>query len=281
MYRLLQANFFRLKKDITFWLFIFMTIGVALFTIIRHSMNQLTPSLDRVINEFINLIGIFIAIFVALFVGREYSDGIIRNKIVSGHKRINIYFANLIVSIVTALIAETLYITVVLLIGTNIFGKLQMTSRDIFLITLNTILVIITYCSIYNFVTMICSEITISTIICIILFIAMFVLTGALGLTVHSEPYNKITYTDENGESHITYREPNPNYPSETKMKIAKIIYLSLPTSQADEIETFYFDENLQNKRNEYLSQMPIYSLVVIGITNFFGIYLFKKKELK
>ena len=31
MYKILKADFYRLKKDIMFWLFIFLSIGIAIF----------------------------------------------------------------------------------------------------------------------------------------------------------------------------------------------------------------------------------------------------------
>ncbi len=82
MYKLLKANFFRLKKEIIFWMFIILTIGMAIFTIYRFS-NQWSPvAIDKLLNEYINYIGLFIAIFVTIFVGKEHSEGIIRNKII-------------------------------------------------------------------------------------------------------------------------------------------------------------------------------------------------------
>ena len=35
MYNLLRAGFYRLKKDIIFWLFLFVTIGASIFALFR------------------------------------------------------------------------------------------------------------------------------------------------------------------------------------------------------------------------------------------------------
>lgn len=78
MYNLIKAGFFRLKKDIIFWLFIFITIGTTAYTL--YSAKDI--ALDRIINDYMMYIGLFIAIFVSIFVGKEYSEGIIRNKII-------------------------------------------------------------------------------------------------------------------------------------------------------------------------------------------------------
>ena len=65
MNKLLKAGFFRLKKDFIFWLFVFFTIGIVLFTLIRHYLSKsvVDVSSDIIINEFVMYIGLFIAIF--------------------------------------------------------------------------------------------------------------------------------------------------------------------------------------------------------------------------
>lgn len=82
MYKLLKAGFFRLRKDVIFWLFIFLSIGMAGFALFHNYASWGEVILDHVVNEFILYIGLFIAIFVSIFVGKEYSEGIIRNKII-------------------------------------------------------------------------------------------------------------------------------------------------------------------------------------------------------
>ena len=136
---------------------------------------------------------------------------------------------------------------------------------------LNAILIIITYCSIFNFIAMICTEITVSTIINILLFIIMFIAQGTFSLTANQSPYIKHTY-HENGKEYIISQQPNPNYPGDETVKLAKTIYLLIPQGQAMEIG---------NSNSEYLYQMPIYTTISIIIINIGGIYIFSRKELK
>ena len=274
MIKLLKAGFFRLKKDIIFYLFIFLTIGMAGFMLYRYYNNNIifkNTYLDEIVNEFIIYIGFFIAIFISIFVGKEHSQGIIRNKIIVGHSRIAIFLSNLIISIVVSIFGELIYLIIVLLIGIPLFGQMKMTLTQFLMTMLNTTLIIISFCTIYNFIAMLCSDITLSTIICIILFIALFILQEALGSIVHANKYIKNGYF-ENGNKHIISQEPNPNYPGDDKVKQARLFYLAIPEGQAMEIK---------NNRLEYLKQMPIYSITLIIIINILGIYIFSKKELK
>lgn len=270
MIRLLKTGLFRLKKEVLFWLFIFLTIGLAGYGLIKCSSVE-SVSFDNVVNEFIMYIGLFIAIFVSIFVGKEYSQGIIRNKIIVGHSRISIFLSNLIISIAVSILCEAIYLVIVISLGTYLFGQLQITSSQFLLSMVDTILIIISFCSIFNFVTMICSDITVSTAICMVLFIAMFIAQAALSLTAFSTKYSTNTTFDENGEI-ITIQEPDPNYPGDEKVKQARILYLLIPQGQAMEVGSDDF---------EVLSQMPIYSIIVISIVNFLGIYIFCKKDLK
>lgn len=136
---------------------------------------------------------------------------------------------------------------------------------------LNSLLVIITYCSIYNLITMICPEITIATVISIIVFIIMFVLESFIGYTANQPKYTTNSYW-EDGKKYIISQEANPNYPGDEKVKLAKTIYLLIPQGQASKIA---------NIDTEVIYIMPMYSLILISIINIGGIYLFSKKELK
>ena len=272
MIKLLKAGFFRLKKDIIFYLFIFLTIGMAGFTLFRYLSVELVY-LDKIVNEFMMYIGLFIAIFVSIFVGKEHWQGIIRNKIIVGHSRVSIFLSNLIISIVVSIFCEMIYLVIVLLIGIPLYGKIQMPFSQFALVLLDTVLVIISFCSIYNFITMICSEITMSTSICIILFVAMCIAEVAFGSIANSNKYSTYGYIDENGNNHIISQELNPNYPGDEKVKKARMIYLSIPQGQAMEIG--------YNNDFDYLKQIPIYATILIGIVNIFGIYIFSKKNFK
>ena len=270
MIKLLKAGFFRLKKDVIFWLFIFLTIGMAGFTLFRY-LSVEGAYLDKILNEFIMYIGLFIAIFVSIFVGKEYGQGIIRNKIIVGHSRISIFLSNLIISIVVSLLCELIYLIIVFLIGIPLFGQMQMSFSQFAIVLLNTALVIISFCSIYNFITMICSEITISISICIILFVAMFVAQAALGFTANSRKYIEHAFWD-NGNKYIISQEPDPNYPGDEKVKQARTLYLSIPQGQAMKIG---------GNDLTYSTQTAISSIILIGVVNIVGVCIFSKKELK
>ena len=263
MYKLLNAGFFRLKKDTIFWLFTFLTIGTAGIIIFKYYSSNAQVILDKIMNEFIMYIGLFISIFISIFVGKEYSEGIIRNKIIVGCSRISIYLSKLVITICASILCELFYIIIILLVGLPLFGKLQMPLSQLAISIINTFLIIIVYCSVFNFITMVCSEITVS--------IGMFIIEAYFGYIANFPKYVTHSYW-ENGIEYISSKEPNPSYPGDQKVKLAKTIDLLIPQGQANEIS---------NMDVESLYQMPIYSISLIIITNLIGVYLFSRKEFK
>ena len=77
MIKLLRAGFYRLKKEKLFWIFIIVSILVA-----GYMFTLKVNSIDGIVNNYLAFIGLLIAIFVSIFVGKEHSEGIIRNKII-------------------------------------------------------------------------------------------------------------------------------------------------------------------------------------------------------
>ncbi len=174
--------------------------------------------------------------------------------------------------VITGIICDLAYILVALLIGIPLFGKMQMPLSQFGLMLFDSILVIIVYCSIFNFISMMCSEITISTIVCPILFVVMFVACSYLESIIISQPeYITNTYF-ENGVEHIISKELNPNYPGKTKVAIAETICNLMPTGQVD---------GILSMENDKLQKLPFYSILDICIINIIGMYFFRKKELK
>lgn len=158
-----------------------------------------------------------------------------------------------------------------MIIGSALGGKIYLPITDYFMFILNSLLVIITYCSIYNLISMICPEITVATVISIITFIIMFIVEASVGYIANQPKYTTNSYY-EDGKEYIISQEINPNYPGDEKVKMAKTIYLIIPQGQASKIA---------NMDTEVIYKMPIYSFIIISIINIGGIYLFSKKELK
>ena len=181
MYKLLNASFSRLRKNKIFLGLVILTLIIAAFMLISEYLDKVKYSsvfgissntTDILLMKFINIVGFFIAIFTSLFVGAEYSDGTIRNKIVAGHSRKNIYLSNLIVSIVVGLILEFIYLIIISIVAIPVFGAIQMSYSQFLLILLDMIMIIIVMTSATNVIP--CWLVTLLS--CFLLFLLLFVL---------------------------------------------------------------------------------------------------------
>lgn len=278
MYKLLNANFYRLIKNKIFWLSVIATLIMAcvLFYIL-----DLSNGIETILFKHIGASGIFISIFTSLFVGLEYANGTIRNKIIVGHSRTKIYLSNLIISVIVGIILETIYMITVLVVGIPICGGLQIPISQFIIILLNTIMIIITYSSIFNCITLLCSEITMSTIIGIILILIMFVMAEMVSITATSEEYKYSITRDEQGKITKEIIGLNPDYPGKTKKKIAQTFLYIMPNGQSDLITENVKEQLMFNEEPYDTSSLLWYSFGTIIVINAIGMYFFYKKELK
>ena len=98
MRNLLRSSLFRLRKDIIFWL----ALVVCLVAGIVFAVSYLnTPAFDDV--YFFPLF-LALAAVLSLFLGREYSDGTLRNAVTAGHRRRGMYGAGLVTALLVSLL---------------------------------------------------------------------------------------------------------------------------------------------------------------------------------
>lgn len=63
-----------------------------------------------VISYFYERVPLILALFIPLFLGRDYRDGVIRNKLTAGHKRYEIFFSAVITQVSVAVVLCLVYV---------------------------------------------------------------------------------------------------------------------------------------------------------------------------
>lgn len=275
MYRLLDAGFERIKINKVFFGCIFVTIGIAIVMLVSNYSDMKNYnaqiSTSELVSNYLPMIGMFIAIFTGLFVGTEYSDGTIRNKIIAGHKKINIYLSNFIISSIVAIIFQIIWTAFVLIIAVPVFGKPIIELNQLLITSFDSIMFIIAYSAIFNFISVLSCNKTISAVTCILLFFIM------LGVTVSAFNIIQTPETVQQGGLNpdtgvVSFEEvPNPKYPSDSKRQFYQRIVDIIPMGQA-------FSIGAGLSTNLYM--LPVYSMALIIIFNGVGVYLFCKKDL-
>lgn len=277
MIKLLNAGFTRLRKNRLFWLFIIFSIGLALFMIYTRYSDMKnygdTIEVEQLILNYGTIIGIVIAIFTSLFLGTEYSDGVIRNKISVGHKRIHIYLSNLIITTITSLFSYILLIVVVAVIGIPLFGWITMPISKLLMLLGCIFVTVAAYSGIFTFLAMVISNKTITATVSIMLgFGFMMMALTCLSIIQAPQFIESASITNEDTGDFEIVQEPNPKYPSETKKKICQTLLDINPAGQMFQ---------LAGRTAPNLKILPIYSFGILIIFTASGIVLFHKKDIK
>lgn len=274
MNKLLSAGFMRLRKNKLFWTLILFSIGLSLFMICTRYSDMKTYDdvieIEQLLLNYSTIIGIVVAIFTSLFLGVEYSDGTIRNKIISGHKRIHIYLSNLFITTITSLFSYVLFIAVVSLIGIPLFGGITMSISKLGMLLGCIFVTVIAYSGIFTFIAISISNKAITAIVSIMLaFGLMMAALTCLNIVQTPEYVQSASMID--GEMVIEEIE-NPKYPSETERKIYQTLLDINPAGQMFQ---------LAGRTAPSIRRFPIYSFGILIVFTTAGIVLFNKKDLK
>lgn len=281
MNKLLRANFTRLWKNKVFWgCMIFMFLDAFHTVLMQYlSYKRYGGEMENYFYENIAFgqtvaVSIISAIFIGLFIGTEYSNGTLRNKLVIGHSRGAIYFANLAVCIVAVLLIHGVYVVTTLAVGFILFGNF-ITQAGTFLGTLAVSFVIDTaYAAMFLPIsTLITSKSSGVTTVIMLSFILFFMAMWIYSRLKEPEVYEAYTIIDSSGEEISEPEMKNPYYLSGVQRKIYEALYDIVPTCQAARIQ--------ENDMPENPAVMPLWSSAFIVVMTAAGAVLFRRKDLK
>lgn len=277
MRNVLSSGFHRLWKDKIFWIGMIVMLAISVGMMLsgfRQSAAMMAMGYTRTLDDYyFNLapaVGLFCAIFASLFIGTEHSEGTMRNKIVVGRTRAEIYLSNYVV----CLIAGMCFVAAWLiggLVGLPAFGFWNIGVEGVLVYAVVAIFFTAALTGIFTLLCMLSSNKAITAVIAIVL---------ALGLLmVASMIYNRLCEPELNsgiviiGNSmQMADPTPNPNYVSGIKRTIYQFVIDCLPSGQA------ILMTNLEIGR-------PVLSLIASAvislITIIAGVFVFRKKDLK
>ena len=279
MRNLLSANLLRLRKSVLFWGTLALSFGFGVWVATVQVMEQMeyggfedSPAFSR----YTSVVGVVIAVFVSLFFGTEFSDGTIRNKLITGQSRAAIYFANLITASACSLLFETAYLAACFAVGTPFMrsGLLRFleVKPTVFWLTLaGTLVLTLAYAALFLLVTMNCVRKTTSAVLCILL--AVLLLIAGLYLQGRLEaPEYVADYIITVDGIDRTEPEPNPRYLRGVEREVYQFLYDFTPGGQ-----TVQYSMVAEGS----LLIMPVYSLLILIAATGAGTALFRRKDLK
>ena len=278
MGKLLRANLVRLRKNRIFWLAFFLLTVWGAVQRIGIRMDIEAHYLDETFWIDALLIGIVLAVFISLFVGTEFEDGTIRNKIVMGHTRSEIYFANVIVCIIAGWLMCLGCLISSLLVGVPLLGFFHTEISIILLEGICVFALSAAYTAIYCFIAMLNSNRAITAIVCMLLSILLLFAGAAVSNQLDESEYYYIPDETlgigeiDDGQNSEWIR--NPDYLEGTERRIYETILDVLPGGQSLQLSGM-MDEG------ERHIVMLFASLGWIIISSSCGVVFFRKKDLK
>lgn len=278
MSKLLRANMVRLWKNKMFWLCMGGMLIYAVAYMLYAGHNSFSPitreayTLEHYYFQFLLYVGFFFAVVTSMFLGTEYSEGTIRNKLIVGHTRANVYLANLIVTFVAALLVMCVWF-IGALVGVPALGFFTLTPADLVGYFLFCVLLAAAYSAVNTFVAMLSSKNIIAVVlVSVAMILCAAVLYDALEAPEKISSLSGVTFSGTVPMEIVGEEVLNPKYTGGAMRFVFQMLMDVLPTGQSVNVAFL----KIERPVTMILSSV----IVTVGITAL-GIKLFCKKDLK
>lgn len=274
MNKLMLANMMRLKKNKVFWfgLSIMLLVGIMV-PIVKYNGNRTIGVVSTLDSSFLFgtlVIGVILSVFSSIYIGTDYSDGTLRNKIITGYKRWEIYLSNLFICIIVSVLLNTAFMVSYLIIGIPLLGffKLQLLIVCWFVVV--SIFLSMAFASIFTLISITNSSKASGAISCILITFLLLISGIQFNKMLNEPLMNRGISVTDSGQKYDEI--PNPNYIDGNERNVVQFMYDFLPGGQVIQCIT------LESKN---LKVLPLYSIIIIIISSTIGIIMFNRKELK
>lgn len=281
MIALLSTNFFRIRRDLLFWL----ALCVCLVGGIAFGMGfRGAPAFDD-----FYAFPFFVALcaFLSLFLGREYGDGTLRNKVTAGYRRGQIYLAYLLASLAVGLLFLAAFLLPFVVMNAAALAPLGAK-------VLGPALV--------GMVLLCAALVALFTASCVSLWVVgalvnlglwFFLMFGAyqIEFALGQPAYVTELYTDAQGRVQEGETTPNPHYLGGTLRVVAEGVDACLPNGQMNRIVSYLttclslretgLDPEGAELYQEVRFRDPLCALAVTAGVTAVGLAVFRKKDLK
>lgn len=279
MIKLLRANLARLWKNKAFWLGFFTLTAFGIMQRINCSQDSVEAHyLEEAFWIQALVIGIILSVFISLFVGAEYEYGTIRNKIISGHVRSDIYLATVLVCIAAGWIMCLGCLISSLLVGIPLQGFFHIELSEILSQGICVFALSAAYTAIYCVFAMLIPNRTITAIVCILLSFLLLLSGTVVAKRLDDSEYyyipdGSLGIGEIDDGSHSEWIR-NPDYLEGTERRIYEIVFEVIPGGQSLQLS------GMLSEHTRYIEMFSA-SLAWIVLSCGCGLILFRKKNLK
>ena len=279
MLKQIYANLNHLFKNKIFYTEIILTAILSAFIVFANYSPEIQATekrlyLDDVFFTMYQLMGFILAAGISLIVGTEYSDGTIRNKLIVGVTRIQVYFSHLIASaFVPSCLVLIVHGIVTYGLGYFLFGNFQMPVTEVIIALLCALMASIVFSALFVAIALNCSNKAITAVASLLLILGLTFLSASLGNAL-AEPemsYDGITISLEGGVQ-LGDLIQNPAYVTGIERTIYEVVYDLFPTGQLIQV--------YENDFSRY-ARWPVFSGALLALITVAGFLTFRKRDIK
>lgn len=286
MSKLMRAGVCRYVRSPIWWISVAASIALGVF------FGDMIGSSDTFEVSAFLILQIIFSILISLSVGREFSEGIIRNKLITGSKRWEIIFSESILGITACCILYLIFSVSLWLLCITVLSRAPLDIALCFFFgsALTTILsAVISVILVFVF-----SRRTIVTVFSLLLVLIMSYVSDEIYLALERPEYTiktEIVHNEKTGKNEVVFGEygPNTRYIDGIKRKLYILIDDIIPFGQMEEycdiINVFIrmgdAPRTLDSEQKNALILQPICSVSFSVLLIAFGYITFCRRDLK
>lgn len=277
MNKLLFAGFARMRRDLAFWVCCLGMAALGVYIPVGQYFDSMryntTFSLDGTVFNYVPFICLAAAVFISLYLGVDYSDGTIRNKMMVGRTRNEIYMSNWAVCVSGSLLLCLAFALPCTAFAILLLGPAKAPAGTLVLVAALSVLVAAAISSIYVLISMLCQNKAVSAVACLLLVIGLFIAATVINGALDQPPtYEGMVMFTENGMEVADSSTPNPAYLTGTKRAVYEFFNDFLPVCQAIQCNSLEVATPLR---------CVLCDLGIILASILAGLGLFARKDLK
>ena len=290
MINLFNAGFARIFRSRAYWTILVLTVVICYFNVYNETS---TWAAERICFDAVPVVIFFVPIFVARFIGAVYEGNAIRNMLIVGKRKIEIYLANLAVCS-----AGSVILLAVTLLST---GILALTHHNEFVCApgvtafyiLCAVLLTVSSTAVYTALSMLNTKTAVNAVVCILLMLGLLIGTEIVYQAL-SQPETFMVLYDEGEyysiqdpeeqqrywEEHAVV-EQNPYYVGGTKRKAFELLEKVNPVYQANMLSNAALVTANSDEPVPMIYDWPAGSVGLTAVSTLFGVLLFSRKDIK
>ena len=275
MRKLITASFSRLWKEKLFWLvFAFMSIGSVCYNWIGYNeINNPQIYVEDILFCMLPVSSFVFALFISMRLGTEFEEHTIRNKLIVGYSRTQVYFSEYLTCM-----AASIILLAVMLLCSSLFGlflSLEFLSdwTDIAFLVFGCVLMAFVFSAMFVGICMNVGS-KAASLVASIVFLFAILLLASFCINALEEPsmaYTNVIISVEDGVQFGDLVE-NPAYVDGTQRMIYELIADILPTGQAIQMNNLEFERS---------ARWPVFSLIMLIIATVAGYIPFRKRDIR